>query len=76
MTLTWNLGQQLNLTRETQQRQKIDDDVISTNSDVIVIFSFYGQFEVIRKLDSKGMICKSYILISSNLLYHKIWKQN
>ena len=76
MTLTWNLGQHLNLTRETQQRQKIDDDVISTNSDVIVIFSFYGQFEVIRKLDSKGMICKSYILISSNLLYHKIWKQN
>ena len=76
MTLTWNLGQQLNLTRETQQRQKIDDDVISTNSDVIVIFSFYGHFAVIRKLDSKGMICKSYILISSNLLYHKIWKQN
>ena len=76
MTLTWNLGQQLNLTRETQQRQKIDDDVISTNSDVIVIFSFYGQFAVIRKLDSKGMICKSYILISSNLLYHKTWKQN
>ena len=31
---------------------KCDDDVMSTNCDVIVIFLIYGQFEAIRKPDS------------------------
>ena len=65
MILTWNLDQQLNLTRETKQRQKkVDNDVISENWDVIVIFPIYGQFGEIRKLDSKRITCKSYIFIN------------
>ena len=37
MVLTWNLNQQINLTTETKQRQKIDDDVISANDEVIFV---------------------------------------
>ena len=61
----------LNLTRETKQRQKkFDDDVMSTDCDVIVIFPIYDQFEAIRKPDSGRIVCKTYIFINKN------WKQN
>ena len=42
------------MTRETKQRQKIDDDLMSANCNVIVIFPIYGQFGAIRKLDSEA----------------------
>ena len=45
MILTWNLNQQLNLTRETKNVKKFDDDVISENCDVIVIFQFLANLE-------------------------------
>ena len=48
--------------------KKIDDDFISENFDVITIFSVYGQFGAIRKPDSGGIVCKTYIFINSNLL--------
>ena len=32
---------------------------MSVNSDVIVIFRIYGQFGVIQKPDSKGIVCKT-----------------
>ena len=48
-----------------------DDDVMLTNFDVIVIFTIYGQFGAIRKLDSGCIVCKTYISINSNLLYYK-----
>ena len=57
----------LNLTRETKQRQKkFDDDVMSTDCDVIVIFPIYDQFEAIRKPDSGRIVCKTYIFINKN----------
>ena len=72
MILTRNLNQQLNLTRKTKQRQKkIDNDVMSANCDVIVIFPIYGQFGAIRKPDSGRIVCKTYIFINSNLLSYK-----
>ena len=48
--------------------KKIDDDFISENFDVITIFPVYGQFGAIRKPDSGGIVCKTYIFINSNLL--------
>ena len=71
MILTWNLDQQLNLTRK-----KIDDDVMSVNCDFIVFFPIYGQFATIRKPNSRAMVYKAYIFINSKLLSYKTWKQN
>ena len=46
------------------------------NSDVIVIFPIYDQFEAIRKADTGRIAYKAYIFINSNLLPYKNWKQN
>ena len=51
--------------------KKIDDDVISANCDVIVIFSIYDQFGAIRKPDSEYKVCNLYIFIKSNLLSYE-----
>ena len=51
--------------------QKFDDDVMLENCDVIVNFPFYGQFGAIRKPDSGHIVCKTYVLINSNLLSYK-----
>ena len=48
--------------------RKIDDDVMSPNCDVIVLFLIYGQFGAIRKPDSGHIVCKTYIFIKSNFL--------
>ena len=53
-----------------------DDNVMSKNCDVIVIFPIYGQFGAIRKPDSGRIVCKTYVFINSNLLPYKNWKQN
>ena len=46
MILTGNLDQYLNLIRGTQYRQKkIEDDIISANCEVIVIFWFMANLE-------------------------------
>ena len=47
--------------------KKIDDDVTSANCDVIVIFAIYGQFGEIRKLDSRRIVCTTYIFNNSNV---------
>ena len=52
--------------------KKIDDDVIWANCDVTAIFSIYGQFGAIWRLDSGYIVWKTYIFINSNLLSHKI----
>ena len=50
---------------------------MSENCDVIVIFPIYGQFGAIRKLDSRCIVCKTYVFIyNSNLLSYKNWKQS
>ena len=43
--------------------KKYDDDIMSTNCNVIVIFPIYGQFGAIRKPDSERKVCKIYIFI-------------
>ena len=62
--------------RNKTTSKKFDDDIISANYDVAVIFPIYGQFGAIRKPDSGGRVCKTYIVINSNLLSYKNWKQN
>ena len=39
--------------------KKYDDDVMSENCDIIVIFPIYSQFGAIQKLDSGRIICKT-----------------
>ena len=48
--------------------KKFDDDVMSENYEVIAIFSFYGKFGAIRKLNFRRIVYKTYIFINSNLL--------
>ena len=60
----------LNKKNKTKSKQ-FDDDFMSANFDVIVIFPIYGQFRAIRKLDSVCIVCKTYLFINSNLLYDK-----
>ena len=57
--------------RNKTTSKKFDDDVMSENCDVIVIFPIYGQFGAIRKPDSGCIVCKTYIFINSNLLSYK-----
>ena len=49
---------------------------MSEYCDVIVIFLIYEQFGTIRKFDSGSKVCKTYILINSNLLSYKNCKKN
>ena len=56
--------------------KKVDDDFMSANCDVIVIFPTYGQFGAIRTPDFGHIVSKPYIFINSNLLSYKNWKQN
>ena len=62
--------------RNKTTSKNFDDDVMSENCDVIVIFSIYGQFGAIRKQDSGRRVSKTYVFIDSNLLSYKNWKQN
>ena len=61
---------------DKRRQKKFDDDIMSANYDVIVIFPIYGQFRAIRKVHSKCMVCKTYIFIKSKLLSYKNWKRN
>ena len=79
MILSWNmkLGPVTKLDKGNKiTSKKVDDGVMSANSDLLVIFPIYGQFGAIRKSDSGRIFCKTYIFINSNLLSCKIWKQN
>ena len=50
--------------------KNIDDELMSENYDVIVIFRIYGQFGAIRKPDC-GRIVFTYIFINSNVYLTK-----
>ena len=54
--------------RNKTTSKKFDDDVMSENCDVIVIFPIYGQFGAIRKPDSGRMVYETYIFINNNVL--------
>ena len=57
--------------RNKTTSKKFDDDVMSENCDLTVIFPLYGHFRAIWKLDSGRIICKTYISTNSNLLSYK-----
>ena len=46
------------------------------NCDVIANFPIYGHFGMIRKPNSRRIVCKTYIFINSNLSSYKNRKQN
>ena len=46
--------------------KKFDDDLISANYDVIVIFLIYGQFGAIQKPDSRRIVCKTSSSLTVN----------
>ena len=49
---------------------------MSKNFDAIVVFHIYNQFGSIRKPNSGRVVCKTYVLINSDVLSFKTWKQN
>ena len=51
--------------------KKFDDDIMSANCDVIVIFLIYGQSGAIQKPDSGHMVCKIYTVINRKYLSYK-----
>ena len=65
-----------NKQKTVKKKKKIDDDVMLANCDVNVIFSIHGQSGEIQKPDFEPIFCTTYILINSNILSYKIWKQN
>ena len=54
--------------RNKARSKKFDDNIVSENCDVIVIFSIYSQIRAIWKPDSGRIVYKTYIFINSNLL--------
>ena len=52
----------------TTTSKKIDDDVMSVNCEIIVIFPIYGQSADIQKPHSGCMVYKINIFINNNLL--------
>ena len=57
--------------RNKTTSKKFDDDVISANCDVIVIFFIYGKAEAIGKPDSGRIVSKTYIFSNSSFLSYK-----
>ena len=57
--------------RNKTTSKEIDDDVMSANCDIIIIFLIYDLFGAIRKPDSRRVVCKTYIFINGNLLSYK-----
>ena len=71
------LGTVIKLVKKNTARLKnFDDDVKSTNCDVIVFFPIYGRFAAIQGPDSGRMVYKTYVSNDNNLLSSKNWKQN
>ena len=62
------LGPVTKIHKTNKKSKKFDDDVMSENCDVIVIFPIYDQFGVIWKPDSGSIVCRTYVFINSNLL--------
>ena len=59
------------LDKRNKTLKNFDNDIMSKNCDIIVIFPIYRQFGAIRKLDSGHIVCKTYIFFNSNLLSYK-----
>ena len=57
--------------RNKAMSKKIEDDMMSTDFDVIIIFPIYCQSGAIWKPHSGHIVCKIYIFIKINLLSYK-----
>ena len=57
--------------RNKTTSKEFDDDFMSINYDVIIIFPICGEFGVIWKPDSGCIVSKTYIFINSNVLSYK-----
>ena len=57
--------------RNKATSKNFDNDVMSENCDVIVIFRIFGQFGALRRPDSGHRVCKSYVFRNSNLFLTK-----
>ena len=62
--------------RNKTRSEKLNDDVIPANCDVIVICPIYYQFGAIQIPDSGSIVCKTYLFINSIFLSCKNGKQN
>ena len=49
--------------------KNFDNDVMSESCDAIASFLIYSQSGAMWKLDSRCIVCKTYIFSNSNLLY-------
>ena len=54
--------------RNNATLKKLNNDVMSVNWDVVVVFLIYGEFPAVWKPSSESMAWKTYIFINSNLL--------
>ena len=57
--------------RNKTRSKKFDVDVMSENSDIIVIFRSFGQFGAIWRPDVGHRVCESYVSSNTNLLFYK-----
>ena len=58
--------------RNKATSKNFDDDVMSGNCGVIVIFSIYSQFGAIRKPNSGRRVCKTYVFIKVTFYLAKL----
>ena len=73
MIMTWNLDQQLSVTKQRQKKSTMMS--CRKNLTSLPFFSIYGWFGAIRKPDSGCIVCETYIFINSNLLSYKNWNK-
>ena len=57
--------------RNKKPSKTFDHHIMPENCDAIAIFPIYSQFGGTQKLDSRRIVCKTYILINSNLYLTK-----
>ena len=62
--------------RNKTTSKKFDDDVMSENCHIIVIFRIFGQFGAVGRLDSGHRVCRNYVFSNNNLASYKNGKQN
>ena len=63
-----------NKKKKIKNPQKLDDEDMSTNCDVIVIFWFMANLG--QSTNRITDFCKTYIFINSNVFFYKNWKRN
>ena len=62
--------------KNKKNAKKIDDDIISANCDITIIFLIHGELGANQKSNSRHTVCKTYLFINSTLSSYKNCKQN